>query len=148
MTRTNARELAAQLVYEMELTGKPAEELLKTRLDESYYATLRDEADIYAEKPEKQLDYVKNTLLGVEARRDELNDYIRKYAIGWDISRISRVARAIMQVSMYECLYVEDVPVGAAINEAVELTRKYEDEDVVSFVNGILGTFAREAAAK
>jgi len=148
MTRTNARELAAQLVYEMELTGKSAEELLKTRLDESYYATLRDEADIYAEKPEKQLDYVKNTLLGVEARRDELNDYIRKYAIGWDISRISRVARAIMQVSMYECLYVEDVPVGAAINEAVELTRKYEDEDVVSFVNGILGTFAREAAAK
>ena len=96
MTRTNARELAAQLVYEMELTGKSAEELLKTRLDESYYATLRDEADIYAEKPEKQLDYVKNTLLGVEARRDELNDYIRKYAIGWDISRISRVARAIM----------------------------------------------------
>ena len=47
---------------------------------------------------------------------------------------------------MYECLHTDDVPVGAAINEAVELTRKYEDEDVVSFVNGILGGFAREVA--
>ena len=46
-------------------------------------------------------------------------------------------------MAMYESLYVEDVPVSAAINEAVELTRKYEDEDVVSFVNGILGSFAR-----
>ena len=49
-----------------------------------------------------------------------------------------------MQVAMYECLHTDDVPVSAAINEAVELTRKYEDEDVVSFVNGILGGFARE----
>ena len=47
---------------------------------------------------------------------------------------------------MYEILYVEDVPTSAAINEAVELTRKYEDEDVVSFVNGILGSFSREVA--
>jgi N utilization substance protein B len=45
---------------------------------------------------------------------------------------------------MYEALYVDDVPTSAAINEAVELSRKYEDEDVVSFVNGILGSFARE----
>ena len=58
------------------------------------------------------------------------------------------IRTAVKSACMYECLYVEDVPVGAAINEAVELTRKYEDEDVVSFVNGILGTFAREAAAK
>ena len=45
---------------------------------------------------------------------------------------------------MYESLYVQDVPVSAAINEAVELARKYEDEDVVAFVNGILGSFARD----
>ena len=52
------------------------------------------------------------------------------------------------QLAMYECLYVHDVPVSAAINEAVELTRKYEDEDVVAFVNGILGAFAREVSAQ
>jgi N utilization substance protein B len=148
MTRTNARELVAQLVYEMELTGKTAEELLQARMEDGYYASLRDEADVYQEKPDKQLSYIRQTLAGVESHRDELNDYIRKYAINWDLNRISRVARAIMQVAMYECLYVSDVPVSAAINEAVELTRKYEDEDVVSFVNGILGAFAREAEAK
>ena len=79
---------------------------------------------------------------------EELDGYISKYAIGWNLSRISRTARAIMQLAMYECLYVHDVPVSAAINEAVELTRKYEDEDVVAFVNGILGAFAREVAAQ
>ena len=148
MTRTNARELVAQLVYEMELTGASAEELLQARMDKEYYETLKEEADIYQEQPDKQLSYIQETLKGIEAHRDELNDYIRKYAINWDLNRISRVARAIMQVAMYECLYVNDVPVSAAINEAVELTRKYEDEDVVSFVNGILGAFAREAEAK
>ena len=60
------------------------------------------------------------------------------------MNRISKVARAILHVAMYEALYVEDVPMNSAISEAVELTRKYEDEDVVSFVNGILGSFARE----
>lgn len=148
MTRTYARELVAQLVYEMELTGKSADELLQARLDKDYYSTLQDEADVYAEKPEKQEAYISQTLRGIEARQEELNGYIGKYAINWDISRISRVARAIMQVAMYECLCGTDVPVSAAINEAVELTRKYEDEDVVSFVNGILGTFVREANLK
>ena len=73
-----------------------------------------------------------------------MDGYIAKYAINWSISRISKVARAILQVAMYEALYVQDVPVSAAINEAVELARKYEDEDVVAFVNGILGSFARD----
>ena len=48
---------------------------------------------------------------------------------------------------MYEVLYVHDVPTGAAISEAVELTRKYENEDVVAFVNGVLGAFARAQCA-
>ena len=97
MTRTNARELVAQLVYEMELTGKTAEELLQARMEDGYYASLRDEADVYQEKPDKQLSYIRQTLAGVESHRDELNDYIRKYAINWDLNRISRVARAIMR---------------------------------------------------
>ena len=51
-----------------------------------------------------------------------------------------------MELAIYEMLYVEDVPTGVAISEAVELARRYEDEDVVSFVNGVLGSFARENA--
>ena len=138
MTRTNAREIVAQLVYEMGFRDDDAAAVVREHLDPDYYATLKDESDAYQDRPTgKQAE-----------RQEELDGYISKYAIGWNLSRISRTARAIMQLAMYECLYVHDVPVSAAINEAVELTRKYEDEDVVAFVNGILGAFAREVAAQ
>ena len=121
--------------------------MARAHMEPEYFGTLKDEADVYQEKPDaKQAAYIESTLCGIEEKREELEGYIRKYAIGWDLKRISRTARAIMLLAMYECLYVHDVPTSAAISEAVELTRKYEDEDVVSFVNGILGAFAREVA--
>ncbi|MFR8332444.1 MAG: transcription antitermination protein NusB [Oscillospiraceae bacterium] len=51
--------------------------------------------------------------------REELDDVIRRYSIGWDLSRISRLTRAILQLALFECQWVEDVPVGVAVNEAV-----------------------------
>ena len=145
MTRSNAREILVHLVFELNFKNEPADALLQSLMDQSYYPSLQTETDIYAERPsERQLRYISDSLHGIERERETLDGYIRKYAINWELSRISRVARAIMQVAMYECLHTDDVPVSAAINEAVELTRKYEDEDVVSFVNGILGGFARE----
>lgn len=149
MTRTNAREILMHLVFELNFSDESADVLLQALLDQSYYPSLQHESDIYAERPsERQLQYITNSLYGIAQERETLDGYISRFAINWDISRISRVARAILQVAMYECLHVTDVPVSAAINEAVELTRKYEDEDVVSFVNGVLGGFAREVAAQ
>lgn len=149
MTRTNAREIVAQLVYEMGFRDDDARTLVREHLDPDYYATLKDESDAYEERPSsKQIEYIQSTVCGIREKQDELDGYISKYAIGWNLGRISKTARAIMQLAMYECLYVHDVPVSAAINEAVELTRKYENEDVVAFVNGILGAFAREVAAQ
>ena len=145
MTRTNAREILVHLVFALNFKNEPADALLQSLMDQSYYPSLQTETDIYAERPsERQMQYISDSLHGIERERETLDGYIRKFAINWELSRISRVARAIMQVAMYECLHTDDVPVSAAINEAVELTRKYEDEDVVSFVNGILGGFARE----
>ena len=149
MTRTNAREIVAQLVYEMGFRDDDARTLVREHLDPDYYATLKDESDAYEESPSgKQVEYIQSTVCGIREKQDELDGYISKYAIGWNLGRISKTARAIMQLAMYECLYVHDVPVSAAINEAVELTRKYEDEDVVAFVNGILGAFARDVSAQ
>lgn len=149
MTRSNAREILVHLVFALNFKDDSAESLLRQLCEESYYPSLRSESEIYAERPsEKQMQYIEDCLYGIERERETLDGYIRRYAIGWDLHRISRVARAILQVAMYECLYVSDVPCGAAINEAVELTRKYEDEDVVSFVNGILGSFSREVLSK
>lgn len=149
MTRTNAREIAVHLVYEMNFHAVTAGEALEAMLQEDYYPSLKTESDVYEEKPSgRQLEYITALVMGVQDRSEELDAAISRLSVGWRLERISRVARAIMQVAMYECRYVEDVPVSAAINEAVELTRKYEDEDVVSFVNGILGGFAREADAQ
>ena len=61
----------------------------------------------------------------------------------FDSARLNRVAIAIMRVAMYEILYMQDIPNAAAINEAVEMTKHYEEPEVVSFVNGILGSFVR-----
>lgn len=145
MTRSNAREIACHLVFEINFNNVTAGEALQTLMEESYYPTLKTESDVYAEKPDsRQLAYLTDVVQGVQARREELEGYITKYSVGWTLGRIARMAVAIMEVCMYEALYVDDAPVSAAINEAVELTRKYEDEDVVSFVNGILGGFARE----
>ena len=147
MTRTNAREIVVHLIYGINYTKESADEAIVSRFAQDYYETLGDENDIYADRPnQKQMGYINDVVRGIEDKQEELDGYISKYAIGWNIDRISRLARSIMQLAMYEILYVEDVPTSAAINEAVELTRKYEDEDVVSFVNGILGSFAREVA--
>ena len=147
MTRSNAREIACHLVFEMNFNNVTAGEALQTLMEESYYPTLKTESDVYAEKPDsRQLAYLTDVVQGVQARREELEGYITKFSVGWTLGRIARMAVAIMEVCMYEALYVDDAPVSAAINEAVELTRKYEDEDVVSFVNGILGSFSREVA--
>ncbi len=145
MTRSNAREIVAHLIFEMNFTEDSAHQLVEATMEPDYYSSLAQETEIYAERPnEKQMEYIRNAVHGVQEKQEELDGYIAKYAINWSVSRISKVARAILHVAMYEALYVEDVPVSSAINEAVELTRKYEDEDVVAFVNGILGSFARE----
>jgi N utilization substance protein B len=69
----------------------------------------------------------------------ELDEYIAKYAKNWRFERISRVAAAIMRTAMFEVLYMPEVPYKAAINEAVELAKKYESREVVSFITASWG---------
>ena len=69
--------------------------------------------------------------------------YIARYARGWSFERIPLVASAIMRVAMFEVLYRSDIPNSVAINEAVEIAKKYETPETVKFINGILGSFVR-----
>ena len=144
MTRANARELAVHLIYGRDFTGEEPEEIVSVRLAKEYYAKLSEENDVYAERPSRtQIAYLDKVVSGVANRADELNEQIQKYSIGWDVSRISRLTRAIMQLAIFETLYVDDVPTGVAVSEAVRLAKKYDGDDTGSFVNGILGSFAR-----
>ena len=148
MTRANARELAVHLIYGRDFTGEEPEQVVSVRLAKEYYAKLSEENEVYAERPSRaQMAYLDNVVSGVANRADDLNSEIQKYSIGWDVSRISRLTRAIMQLAIYEILYVEDVPTGVAVSEAVRLAKKYDGDDTGSFVNGILGSFARSITA-
>ena len=149
MTRGNARELAVHLIYAQSFTGDEPDKLIKERLDKTYYSNLSADNEIYEERPSKvQLAYIDGVVSGVANRYDDLNAQIQKFAIGWDVTRISRLARTIMQLAIYEILYVEDVPTGVAVSEAVRLAKKYDGDDTGSFVNGILGSFARSLNAE
>jgi N utilization substance protein B len=149
MTRADARELAVHLIYGRDFTGEEPTQVITVRLQKEYYAQLALENEVYSDRPSKnQLRYIDTVVAGVANRAEELNDEIRKYSIGWDISRISRLTRAIMQLAIFESLYVEDIPVGVAVSEAVRLAKKYDGDDTGSFVNGILGSFARAQAKK
>ena len=144
MTRANARELAVHLIYGRVFTGEEPEQVVSTRLAKEYYEQLAEENAVYTERPSRaQLRYLDTVVSGVANREEELNGYIQKFSIGWDISRISKLTRCIMQLAIFEILYVEDVPVGVAVSEAVRIAKMYDGNDTGSFVNGILGSFAR-----
>ena len=148
MTRGNLRELALHLIYGWEFIGGDPVEVVKTRLEEEYYENLAGENDIYAERPHpKQVGYIDTVVSGISQHKEELNEIICKFSIGWDVSRISRLARSVMQLAIFEILYVADVPDGVAVSEAVRLAKKYDGDDTGSFVNGILGSYLRDKNA-
>ena len=144
MTRANARELAVHLIYSQSFTGDEPEQVVNDRLDKEYYHRLSEENDVYTERPSRaQLKYIDTVVCGVANRAEMLNEQITRYSIGWDISRISRLAKAILQLAIFEVLFVEDVPAGVAVSEAVRLAKKYDGDDTGAFINGILGSFVR-----
>ncbi len=145
--RNVAREIAMHLSYELSFTDLTAEELLNQRLSDNRFAELAPEYEVYGKLPGPgQQVYIRRLVKGIAEHGYELDLYIEKYAKGWKFERIPLVAAAVMRLAMYEILYMPDIPNAASINEAVEIVRKYENEDVVRFVNGILGTFLRAEA--
>lgn len=144
MTRGNARELAVHLIYAREFTGDEPEMVIATRLEKEYYGKLSGENPVYEDRPSyTQRAYIDRVVTGVANRVDELNEIIGKFAIDWDVTRISKLTRAILQLAIFEIQNIDDVPTGVAISEAVRIVKLYDGDDAGAFVNGILGSFAR-----
>ena len=144
MTRANARELAVHLIYARTFTGEEPAQVVTNRLEKEYYSALSQENDVYSDRPSRaQLAYIDTVVSGVANRQEDLDEQISRFSIGWDISRISRLARSVLQLAIFETLYVDDVPAGVAVSEAVRLAKKYDGDDTGAFVNGILGSFVR-----
>ncbi len=145
MNRTEAREIAVRLCYEVSARDCDAREVLDHFFDGAYYETLADEDKVFATYPDgRQRAYIERLVLGIGEPSAELDGYVEKYARNWRFGRISRTALAVLKTGMYEMLYMPDIPTGVAVNEAVEIAKKYDEPETVAFVNGILGSFSRE----
>ncbi len=134
MNRTKARENAFILLFESECRSD------ETPLEIFEYA---------AEFPDFESDdFVKRIFFGVFERRKEIDELIDKNLVGWSKVRVSPVSRALLSLATYEMLACEDIPPRVSINEAVELSKKYDDEKSYTFVNGVLNAIYKSLEAK
>ena len=102
-----------------------------------------DLQDIGADIPEKDAAYIRDRYTQIVDLLPEIDAQIDGAARGWSISRIGKVELTILRLAVYEMLYDDDIPVGVAIDEAVELSKRFGQESSGSFVNGILATLAK-----
>ena len=127
MSRKLSREKAMELVFSMMLTKESHDEVIETFVD-NYEENIKN----------LDLDYIKEVLKGVEENKESIDNLIKENLQKWKIESVSKVNLAILRLAVYEMKYVNDVPEKVAINEALEITKRYSDEKSVSFINGVL----------
>ncbi|HRY85248.1 MAG TPA: transcription antitermination factor NusB [Candidatus Omnitrophota bacterium] len=125
--RTQARECALQILYQYEMNPESMPEILK------HFWTQQDETF-----PEDVRDFAEKLALGVVERQAEIDKVLEKYADNWELPRMAAIDRNVMRAATYELLYLADVPPKVTINEAVNLAKKFSQEESGKFVNGIL----------
>ena len=126
MTRKEARETVFGLLFESEFrTEESAEEI---------YATSTENREI----PEDE--YVRDTYFAICEKREEIDAVIGENSNGWRPDRLSKVSRSILRLAVYELMFDESIPYSVSINEAVELSKKFDEEKARSFINGVLNS--------
>ena len=127
MNRYKQREQALLLTFESMFTDDSTDDTIA----------------LFEENIEELGDYSKSLFCGVIENAEMLDSKISEFASGWRLARIPKINVAILRVAIYEILLVDDVPASVAVNEAVELAKKYSGTDDAAFINGILGSLVR-----
>lgn len=148
MKRTEAREIAFMLLYMGTINTDSAAERAEAFFEEEHYESLKSlEPGIFKRPDERDMKYINKLLLSAYENREELDERINKYLKNWRSERLSKTSLALLRLSMAEILYL-GTPVGASINEAVEIAKKYEEnKETVALINGVLGSFSKELEA-
>ena len=133
-TRRKSRELALQALYQWELSGQNG------LLDFEEFCA-------HFQVNKKSIPYARKLMDGIQEKGDVINQLISKYAENWRLERMSLIDRNILRLAVYEMHYQDDVPVSVAINEAVEIAKRYSTDDSGPFINGILDAMAKEEAS-
>ena len=127
MKRKRSREIAMELLFSMEISKNSYEQTIESFI-ENYEMDLKT----------IDLEYIKEVMKSVTDYKEEIDEIIKNSLINWTIERVSKVNLIIVRLAIAEMLYIDDVPEVVAINEAIELTKKYSDDKSVSFVHGAL----------
>ena len=128
LNRKAARELAFEIIFEKNFRDEPIPEII---------------ADAIEARQIVDDDFARETAVGVWSNLEKIDVIISENLQGWTITRISKVALAILRLSVYEIMFSDAVPVSVSINEAVELAKKFGGDDDPSYINGVLGSVAR-----
>ncbi|HVF10845.1 MAG TPA: transcription antitermination factor NusB [Abditibacteriaceae bacterium] len=129
--RRSGRELAFRLLFECDVGGVPLDEVLGAAHDAS-------------EASEEVWSFATELARGAWESHAELDAIIVRYAAGWTLDRMANADRNLLRLALYEILHRPEIPQSVSINEAVELAKTYSTADSAKFINGILGSFARE----
>ena len=123
-TRSELREKAMVILYQIDI--------LKSNKCEYNVENL------ITENLEVDNEFVRNIVYGVETHLEQLDELANKYMKDWSINRIDKTGAAILRIGLYEILYEDETPNIVAINEAVELAKKYSDDNVRKIINAVL----------
>lgn len=130
MSRRLAREVALRVLFQVDVGKAHWQAALERSLKEVQLSA-------------PQQEFARQLVSGVVAHQQEIDRVLGRFAIDWTLERMANVDRNVMRIAVFEILYLRDIPPGVSINEAVELAKKYGDEDSGKFVNGILGNVVR-----
>ncbi len=131
MGRRASRETAMKLLYQMEIQKSDKSEQIEMALEDESFT-------------EKDKKYIRSIIDGVNEKVAIIDSIIEKNSMGWKINRVSKIDLSILRIGIYEILYREDIPFSVSVNEAVELAKKYSNDDAGSFVNGLLAKVTKE----
>lgn len=132
MNRTAMRELAFKLVYELEVQKGESDEQIQIFLENNEITD------------EKVIEYLKKVANGLKENTDEIDNLISKnLKKNWSLNRISKLNLSLIKLAIYEMLFAQ-LPYKVAINEVIELAKKYADDSAPVFINGILASVVKE----
>ena len=134
MNRKTARENAFILLFERAIKDGESAEDIFTKATE--------------ERELEYDDYVKSVFFGSAANAVIIDQTVEKCLVGWKKDRVSYVSRAILTLATYEMMFADDIPAKVSINEAIELSKKYDEDKAYMFVNGVLNAVAKELSLK
>jgi N utilization substance protein B len=149
--RTRSREFALQILYQLDMTqgdiDAVCEDFWKDRSDLALQDTEKKALEDDKKDPEVRR-YAETLVRGAIEKSEKIDIMVQTYAENWEMDRMAYVDRNILRIAVFELMYVDEIPVKVAINEAVELAKRYGEDDSSKFVNGILDHIAKSECKK